>query len=129
MASKKKILVVDDEANLTRMLKRNLEATGKLFHPLTYAPQSQMCIGTGYLGVKALAIVGNAQAYVLMVACQSDVHTSCLSVLGHIGQRLLSNPEQGRLHRGREPLVDSRQGEVHLQALLHLITRYVLSQC
>ena len=29
MANKKKILVVDDEANLTKMLKRNLEATGK----------------------------------------------------------------------------------------------------
>jgi CheY-like chemotaxis protein len=29
MAHKKKILVVDDEANLTKMLKRNLEATGK----------------------------------------------------------------------------------------------------
>lgn len=27
--SKKKILVVDDEASLTRMLRRNLEATGK----------------------------------------------------------------------------------------------------
>ncbi len=27
--AKKKILVVDDEASLTRMLKRNLEATGK----------------------------------------------------------------------------------------------------
>ncbi len=27
--AKKKILVVDDEASLTRMLRRNLEATGK----------------------------------------------------------------------------------------------------
>ncbi len=45
--SKKKILVVDDEASLTRMLRKNLEATGKYevreenFGALAYASAQQ----------------------------------------------------------------------------------------